>query len=96
MEAVAFRVATLGDAEPIDALMKASTREFFPLFYDAEQTASSMRYVAVVDWMLIEDGTYYVGEAAREIVACGGWSRRDKLMRLGTGERTDRGRSTSS
>ncbi len=49
IEAAAFRVATLGDEEPIDALMKASTRELFPLFYDAEQTESSIRYVAVVD-----------------------------------------------
>ena len=29
--------------------------------------------------MLIEDGTYFVAEADGALVACGGWSRRDKL-----------------
>jgi GNAT superfamily N-acetyltransferase len=29
---------------------------------------------------LIEDGTYFVHEAAGEIVCCGGWSRRNKLF----------------
>jgi GNAT superfamily N-acetyltransferase len=29
--------------------------------------------------MLVEDETYFVLEAGGEVVACGGWSRRDKL-----------------
>src|SRR6266704_2124340 len=59
--------------------MKASTRDLFPGFYDAERTASSVRYIASVDRTLIEDGTYFVVEANGELVACGGWSRRNKL-----------------
>jgi len=35
--------------------------------------------------MLLDDGTYYVLEASDEIVACGGWSRRDKLY-TGSGD----------
>jgi GNAT superfamily N-acetyltransferase len=75
----ALRIATLADAEALDALMKASTRDLFPAFYDEGQTASSIEYVASVDRTLLEDGTYFVIEAGGEPVACGGWSRRDKL-----------------
>jgi GNAT superfamily N-acetyltransferase len=74
-----LRLATLGDAPAIDALMKASIRDIFPRFYSREQTEASVRHISVVDRALIEDGTYFVLEAGGEIVACGGWSRRDKL-----------------
>jgi len=80
-----LRLATLDDADEIDALMKASTRELFPLFYDRTQTEASVRFIAAVDRSLIEDGTYFVLEANGELVACGGWSRRDKLY-SGSGE----------
>jgi len=80
-----LRLATLEDEEGIDQLMKASTRDLFPKFYDAPQTASSIRFIASVDRMLIEDGTYFVVEADGELVACGGWSRRDKLY-TGSGD----------
>ena len=75
-----LRVASLDDHAAIDALMKASTRDLFPAFYDARQTASSIAHIAQPDRMLIEDGTYFVIEADGEVIACGGWSRRDKLF----------------
>lgn len=75
-----LRLATLDDVPIVDALMKASTADLFPAFYDERQTASSVVYIAHVDPMLIEDGTYFVLEADGEVVACGGWSRRDKLF----------------
>jgi GNAT superfamily N-acetyltransferase len=74
-----LRLATLADAEAIDELMKASIRDIFPARYDDAQTEASRRYIGAVDRTLIEDGTYLVIEAAGEVVACGGWSRRDKL-----------------
>ncbi len=65
--------------------MKASIRNIFPAFYDERQTASSGRYIGSVDRTLIADGTYFVIEEAGELVACGGWSRRDRLY-TGSGE----------
>ena len=77
--APALRLARLDEADAIDALMKASTRDLFPAWYDAEQTAASIEYIASVDQALIGDGTYFVAEADGELIACGGWSRRDKM-----------------
>jgi GNAT superfamily N-acetyltransferase len=75
----ALRLARLEEADAIDALMKASTRDIFPTVYTAEQTASALRYVAAVDRQLLSDGTYFVFDVDGELVACGGWSKRAKL-----------------
>src|SRR5262245_33786595 len=83
-----LRVANLEDAEPIEALMKESAAAIFPRWYDEPAAASAVEQVAVVDRMLLEDGTYGVLEAAGEIVACGGWSRRDRLY-TGSGDGAD-------
>jgi GNAT superfamily N-acetyltransferase len=86
-----MRLATPSDAPAIDALMKASIRAIFPAFYDAQQTASSEVHIGHVDPMLIEDGTYLVlTDTSGAIVACGGWSRRDKLF---SGEAGQEGRA---
>ena len=84
-----LRIARPDDGPAIDDLMKASTRDIFPTTYDERQTASSVRYIASVDRMLLEDGTYFVVEAAGELVACGGWSRRDKLF-TGSADQTNK------
>jgi GNAT superfamily N-acetyltransferase len=86
-----LRLATRDDRDAIDELMKASTRALFPAFYTAEQTESSVVHVAHVDPMLVDDETYFVIEAGGEIVACGGWSRRDKLF-SGSAEQEGRAR----
>jgi GNAT superfamily N-acetyltransferase len=75
-----LRLATMDDADEIDALMKASIADLFPASYDARQTASSVVHIGRVDPLLIEDGTYLVLTVEGAIVACGGWSRRDKLF----------------
>jgi GNAT superfamily N-acetyltransferase len=74
-----LRFATLADTERIDGLMKRSIRDNFPAFYGEQETESSVRYIAEVDRMLVQDGTYFVIEEEEQFVACGGWSRRDKL-----------------
>jgi GNAT superfamily N-acetyltransferase len=86
-----LRLATQDDRDEIDGLMKASTAALFPAFYDEQQTASSVVHIAHVDPMLIDDATYFVIEAGGEIVACGGWSRRDKLF-SGSAEQEGRAR----
>jgi GNAT superfamily N-acetyltransferase len=65
--------------------MRASVLDLFPGFYDARQTASAAVHIAHIDMQLIEDGTYFVHEAGDEIVACGGWSRRQRLY-TGSGD----------
>jgi GNAT superfamily N-acetyltransferase len=87
-----LRLATRDDGPAIDALMKASIAALFPAFYDEQQTASGIRWIGEVDEQLIDDGTYFLIEAAGDAdpVACGGWSRRDKLFR---GEASQEGRA---
>ena len=82
------RLARLDEAEAIDRLMKDSIGGIFPLFYDEEQMVSSMRYISAVDRMLVEDGTNFVIEEDGELIACGGWSRRNKLY-TGSGAGSD-------
>jgi len=83
-----LRVANLDDAVPIEALMKESAAAIFPRWYGEQEAASAVEHVAVVDRMLLEDGTYFVLEADGEVVACGGWSRRDRLY-TGSGDGAD-------
>lgn len=59
--------------------MSSSIRHFFPRYYSEPQTEASLRYVGVPDRDLIVDGTYYVAEDDDGLIACGGWSKRDKL-----------------
>ena len=80
-----LRVATLDDDGAVAELMKESASALFPRFYDDLQSASAVRYVAQLDPMLLTDGTYFVVESDAEAVACGGWSRRDRLY-AGSGD----------
>jgi GNAT superfamily N-acetyltransferase len=83
-----IRIATPADASSIQALMESSGEVLFRRFYDEEQAASAVRFVAQVDPLLLRDGTYFVLEAEGELVACGGWSRRDRLY-TGSGDSDD-------
>ena len=83
-----LRVATFADADQIEVLMKESAAAIFPRWYGEREAASAVEHVAVVDRMLLEDGTYFVLVAGGEVVACGGWSRRDGLY-TGSGDGGD-------
>src|SRR6266540_2363833 len=87
-----LRVATPDDASRVEALMKESAAVLFPRYYDERQSASAVRYVAQIDPMLLTDGTYFVLESDGQLVACGGWSRRDRLY-TGSGESEDDSRT---
>jgi len=85
------RLAVRDDVPQLTELIRDSILDLFPRYYDEVQTASAVVHVGALDVALVDDGTYYVHEAGGEIVACGGWSRRDKLY-AGSGERPDDGR----
>ena len=82
------RLAVESDAASISELMRISVLDLFPRFYDEQQTASAAVHIAHLDMQLINDGTYFVHEAGGELVACGGWSRRNKLY-SGPGDAED-------
>jgi GNAT superfamily N-acetyltransferase len=79
-----LRLAAGTDGPAIAELAGGSVREIFPAYYDDVQTASAAEHITSLDTALIDDGTYYVHEADGEIVACGGWSRRNKLFNAST------------
>lgn len=60
--------------------MRASMDTLSAGFYDARQAASAVRYIAIPDTQLIDDGTYFVIEEGGRVIACGGWSARRKLF----------------
>jgi GNAT superfamily N-acetyltransferase len=74
-----LRAAVRSDVPGIATLMRQSVLDVFPLFHDERETAAAARYLTEPDTVLIDDGTYFVHEADGQIVACGGWSKRDKL-----------------
>ena len=75
------RLATPADVPAIAELMREAIRATFPAFHDGRQVESAARHIGEPDLALIEDGTFIVFESeAGDLVACGGWSRRDKLF----------------
>ena len=87
-----LRVATLDDEAAVERLIQQSAAILFPRFYDELRAASAVRYVAQADSLLLRDGTYFVLESGDEMVACGGWSRRDRMY-TGSGDGADDARA---
>ncbi len=73
------RVARPEEVPALNALISQSVRQLSVGYYSPAQIESALRYVFGVDSQLIADGTYYVAEAAGQVVGCGGWSRRRTL-----------------
>jgi N-acetylglutamate synthase-like GNAT family acetyltransferase len=79
MTEIRLRVATLLDIPTLQQLIPDSARELSKNYYTPNQTESAIKYIFGVDTQLIADQTYYVAEAAGQIVGCGGWSKRRTL-----------------
>lgn len=92
--ALPLRVATAADGPAIEAVMKASARELGAGFYAPSQVPSFVAHVALLDPVLIADGTYFVIEDGAAIAACGGWSDRKKLFSGGGAAADDTARLT--
>jgi N-acetylglutamate synthase-like GNAT family acetyltransferase len=73
---VAIRKAALSDIPVLETLIPESVRVLLGKYHAAELVEGALGTVFGVDTQLIRDGTYFVAEAGRDIVGCGGWSRR--------------------
>lgn len=82
-EPLRWRLATRADIPELEHLMDASIQGLLGEFLQGEQLRASYDIMGL-DTQLIDDGTYYVIEAAnaaaneadRRIIGCGGWSYR--------------------
>ena len=75
-----FRRASLDDGPQIERLIELATRGLSKDDYSEEQIEAALGSALGVDSQLIRDGTYFVAEAGRSLVACGGWSSRKTLF----------------
>lgn len=75
---LSHRLATSADLPALRRLMDLSIRELIGARLAPEQVAASFAIMGL-DTQLIDDGTYFVVEAADQLAGCGGWSRRATL-----------------
>jgi GNAT superfamily N-acetyltransferase len=73
-------VAVMDDVPALQKLIPHSARELSKGYYTPQHIESAITYIFGVDTQLISDGTYYVAEAAGQMVGCGGWSKRKTLF----------------
>jgi GNAT superfamily N-acetyltransferase len=79
-----IRKATAADVPRLREVIEVSVRGLQAADYSPAQIEGALKSVYGVDSQLIADGTYFVAEVSdlpnhREIVACGGWSKRKTL-----------------
>lgn len=75
-----LRLARVEDVPLLEDLIKASVRGLQANDYSPEQLEGALESVYGVDTQLIADGTYFAVEHLnKDIVGCGGWSKRKTL-----------------
>ncbi len=77
---ILIRRATNDDMPALEHLISDSVRRLSKGYYSEQQIESALVNIFGVDSQLIVDGTYFVAEAAGQIVGCGGWSMRKTLF----------------
>lgn len=77
---VTFRDAELDDVPALQQLIERSARALARDDYTERQIDAALRSAWGVDTQLIRDRTYFAGEHAGQLVACGGWSFRRTLF----------------
>jgi N-acetylglutamate synthase-like GNAT family acetyltransferase len=75
-----LRFAREEDIPKLEALIEQSVRELQSPYYSTAQMDGALGTVFGVDRQLIRDQTYFVVEQEGEIIACGGWSKRESLF----------------
>lgn len=75
-----LRPAEHADIPRLHSLIALSGRVLSADYYSPPQAEAITRYVFGVDTQLIDDRTYFVIEHDKDIVACGGWSKRRTLF----------------
>jgi GNAT superfamily N-acetyltransferase len=83
-----IRAATLADVPAIESLIAASAHGLGVGDYTREQMEGALQGAFGVDTQLLKDGSYFVAQAAAQLVGCGGWSFRRTLF--GGDARADR------
>lgn len=87
-----LRLATLDDVSLLEELIARSIRGLGAADYTNAQIEAALQRAFGVDTVLIRDGTYFIAETrTRDVVACGGWSRRRTLF--GSDARAERDES---
>jgi GNAT superfamily N-acetyltransferase len=75
-----LRLAREPDIPALEILIPLSVRTLQAAHYSPAQMEAALGPVFGVDRQLILDGTYFVVELQRQIVGCGGWSRRKAMF----------------
>jgi N-acetylglutamate synthase-like GNAT family acetyltransferase len=75
-----LRLACDGDIPALEELIGRSVRELQADYYSTAQRDGALGSVFGVDRQLIRDQTYFVVEQNQQVIACGGWSKRESLF----------------
>jgi GNAT superfamily N-acetyltransferase len=75
-----LRLAAVSDIPALEHLIPLSVRSLQAAHYSPAQMAAALGPVFGVDQQLIADQTYFVATQEKQIIGCGGWSRRQSLF----------------